>query len=172
MSDASKVKINYSLVFIFLSACLFIYIFYRPEGTLVNIVLSDIFPNESLLSLKKYVTNVLPLHELIVYSLPAGLWVFSASILARNLRLRLFKKQINLEWFPMAFALWLEFWQYFGIVKGRFDVADIFIVLIFGFMALVAHRPMQLSPRMLFPFHRRSAAFMIVFVCVFLGHVF
>jgi len=172
MSDAAKVKINYSLVFIFLLACLFIYIFYRPEGTLINILVAEFFSSKHFLSVKDSVADVLPLNELIIYSLPGGLWVFSASILARNLRLRLFNKQINLEWLPMVFALWLEFWQYFGIVKGRFDVIDILIVLLFGFTALLAHRPMQLSHRMLFPFHRRSAFFMLVFVCVFLGHVF
>lgn len=172
MSDLVKVKINYATVFIFLLSCFFIYVFYRPESTLINIILSDVFPSESFLSFKESLRFILPLNEIIIYSLPGGLWVFSASILARKLRLQVAGRKINLEWIPMAFALWLELWQYFGIVKGRFDIADILIVVMFGVTALVAYRPMKLSQQTLSLFHKRSAAFLLVFICVFLGHVF
>lgn len=172
MSDAAKVKINYSVVFIFLLACLFIYVFYRPEGTLINIILNDVSPNGLLINLKQSIQSLLPLNETIIYSLPGGLWVFSATVLARKLQIRISTRKINLEWLPMTFALWLEFWQYFGIVKGHFDLMDIFMVVLFGLSALLAFKPMKLTPQTLFPFHRRSAAFLLVFVCVFLGHVF
>ncbi len=172
MSDAAKVKINYTLVFIFLLACLFIYIFYRPEGTLINIMLREFLPNEWLLNFKHSVRTALPLHNAIIYSLPGGLWVFSATVLARKLNLRFFQKQINLEWLPMGFALWLEFWQYFGIVKGHFDMMDIYMVLLFGTVAILVYKPMKFQQQLLFPFHRRSVVFISVFICVFLGHVF
>ena len=165
-------KINYACVVVSLLACLFIYVFYRPEGTLINIILNDILPSDMLLSLKQSVRFHIPLNDTVVYSLPGGFWVFSATVLARKLRLRLFKKQVNLEWLPMSFALWLEFWQYFGVVKGRFDIVDILLVIIFGLLAIVAHKPMQFQQQLVFPFHRRSVAFAFVFVCVFLGHVF
>jgi len=172
MSDAAKVKINYSLVFIFLLACLFIYVFYRPQGTLINILLSEFFSSEYLTNLKDFVQRVLPLNETIIYSLPGGLWVFSATVLARKLRFRFFSKQVNLEWLPLCFALWLEFWQYAGIVKGRFDLMDVFMVALFGTFALVAYKPMQFQQQLLFPFNKRGIAFAFVFICVFMGHVF
>ena len=172
MSDDAKVKINYSAVFLFLLVCLFIYTFYRPEGTLINILLADMFPSDSWLNTKQLIRSVLPLNEILIYSLPGGLWVFSSTVLARKLQVHFFSKRINLEWLPLCFALWLEFWQYFGVIQGRFDIIDVLMVVVFSSFALVAYKPMQFQQQLLFSFSKRTVAFTTVFICVFMGHVF
>lgn len=167
-----KNSAHHIFAIIFLFFCVFIYVFYRTEDTLINLILLQLLPNSELLLFKETIRSTVAFPAWVIYSLPGGLWVFAASILARKLRLRIFSKNICIEWAPMFFALWLEFWQYVGIVKGHFDVLDILIVLIFGLTAMSVKKPMQLSTQTLFPFHKRSTIFVFVFVCVFLGHVF
>ena len=171
MNTADKLKKYKALVLVCLSTCAFIYIFYRPEGSLINIFLNLFLP-DTFLAYKETVRIILPLHEAIIYSLPGGLWVFSATIVARNLRLNIFSKVINLEWLPMTFALWLELLQYFSLVKGRFDWVDVLFVLLFGFLAKYFFNKRYTGHTSLNTFNQQGWAFTLVFLCVFMAHVF
>ncbi len=127
---------------------------------------------DSFLVFKESVRNLIPLNETIIYSLPGGLWVFSATIVSRNLGLKVAERFINLEWLPMTFALWLEALQYFSLIKGRFDMVDILLVLVCGLGAkfLFARHENRITS---FSWQsQQSVAFALVFLCVFMAHVF
>ena len=63
-----------------LSACLFIYVFYRTEKTLVNYIATALLSKEGYKGVKEIIVSVLPLKDIIIYSLPEGLWVFCITI--------------------------------------------------------------------------------------------
>lgn len=168
--DESVKKFN-GLIIVLLFICLVIYIFYRPEGTLINIILNSIFSQELLLSFKESVRSAVPLNNAYIYSLPGGLWVFCATLLSYKLRTRLFQREINLEWLPVAFAVWLEVGQLIGLVKGRFDLMDLTLVVLFFLLAKIflgGSGQKQLSLAL----NRRSFKFILGFICVFMAHVF
>ncbi len=171
MNGSRELKKYKGLVLFCLAVCALIYIFYRPEGSLINIFLNLFLP-ETFLAVKETIRTTFPLHEAIIYSLPGGLWVFSATLVARNLRLHVFGKSINLEWLPMVFALWLELLQYFLLIKGRFDWVDILFVLSFGFLAKFFFNKRSTQYTALNAFNQQGWAFTMIFLCVFMAHVF
>ena len=125
-----------------------------------------------MLIFKQQVRLALPLNEAIVYSFPGGLWVFCATLLASRLKIDYKFNSIHLTWLPMLFALWLEFWQFFGMVKGRFDVMDILFVLSFGLLAKMLVSYQALPENNFAVSNKPSRAFIMVFACVFMAHVF
>jgi hypothetical protein len=171
MNRISKPTKYNLLVLACLLLCALIYIFYRTESSLINIVLNGFMP-DTFIGFKEGVRNILPLHEAIIYSVPGGLWVFCATLMARNLLLPIFQKQFNLEWFPMGFALWLECWQYFGVVKGRFDLVDILFVLVFGLLAKFIFNRTYNHPIFFNTLNKQRLAFTFIFLSVFMAHVF
>lgn len=171
MKESFELKKYKGLVLLCLTVCALIYIFFRPEGSLINIVI-NLFVPETFLTFKEKVRTALPLPESIIYSLPGGLWVFSATMVARNLQLNIFNKRIHLEWLPMLFALWLELLQYGSLLKGRFDWVDIWYVLVLGLLAKFFFNTNYKRYTSLNAFNQQAWAFTFVFACVFMAHVF
>jgi len=172
MSDDTKSNLGASAIIFSLLACIYVYVFYRPEGTLINILLSKLLPQTDWLAIKTSVRQMWPLPKWVIFSLSGGLWVFAATMLARQLKIYFYNVTIHAKWMPMLFALWLEFWQWMGIVKGRFDWMDVLLVLLFGVgaIAIPVHN-IQLGKKYI-QHERQQWLFAFVFLSVFMGHVF
>jgi len=110
--------------------CLFIYTFYRAEETNVNLLLKHVFHTD-FQSIRIHVKEAIPLHSVVVYNLPEGLWIFSITLLGVNLFLRIRQRKIYLIYFPIIFVLLLEILQLLKITDGTFDLLDIVISLAF-----------------------------------------
>ena len=172
MSDGTKSTISIGTIILFLIVCVFVYVFYRPESTLINILLGYVMHEPGWLSFKAFIRDVLPLPKWIIFSLPGGLWVFAATMLSKKLKLRLWRVTFSAMWLPMLFALWLEFWQLMGVVKGRFDWMDVLLVILFGLSAILFPEYKMLKSKRNIFFERQRLAFGFVFFSVFMGHVF
>src|SRR5687768_16990834 len=81
-------------VAIALSVSLFIYLFYRSERTVVNELILLFVSFESYMVIKSMVVHALPLNELIIFSIPGGLWVFSATTLSQGFYIRIREHRI------------------------------------------------------------------------------
>jgi hypothetical protein len=115
---------NYSLSAA-LALSLFIYLFYRTDKTAVNQLIIYLLSLESYIQLKNMVASALPLDDLIVYSLPGGLWVFCATALAHGFYFEFRHYKILIAPIPALFAIGLEFCQCMHFTHGTFDLWDI-----------------------------------------------
>lgn len=115
--------------------CLFIYLFFRTDKTVINQVFISLFSKEVYLQLKSIIHNTLPLHTSYIYSLPEGLWVFCITITSRFFYIRVWGKKVNLSLAPIAVAIGMELCQLLHILNGRFDFMDIGFSILFWFVA-------------------------------------
>ncbi|MEZ4906830.1 MAG: hypothetical protein R2771_04110 [Saprospiraceae bacterium] len=118
------------LIIIALVFSLFIYLFFRPDDTVVSRLFIKIFSLDFYHSLKYEVQNLFHFSNFVIYSLPGGLWVFSTALIAKDMKFKLWGTTIMLIYFPLMYALGLELLQYFHITDGTFDIDDILISLL------------------------------------------
>lgn len=161
----TKYKIS---VIIPLIISLFIYTFYRAEETNVNLLLKYVFHTD-FQSIRMHVRDAIPLHSVVVYNLPEGLWVFSITLLGANLFLRITHRKIYLIYFPMLFVLLLEILQLLKITDGTFDLLDIVISSAFWLLALVFCSTYGSSLKELKNNRARFILFIIVFSLTYLS---
>ncbi|MBD2703133.1 hypothetical protein IC229_20970 [Spirosoma sp. BT702] len=117
---------------------LFIYLFYRTEKTIVNEIAIRIISFDTYTTLRNAVNRFLPLSELIIYSLPEGLWVFCITLTSRPYYIQFKNVRINGAGLPLIVCIGLEIAQLLHITNGRFDLVDILISLICWFIAVFA----------------------------------
>lgn len=163
-------KRRYS-VFISLSISLFIYLFYRSEKTLVNELIIVILSFDTYAEIKSSMINAIPMNEVIVFSLPGGLWVFCATALSQDFYMKIRNHKIQVAFVPILFAIGLEFCQLIHFTNGRFDIWDIAFYLMFWLLAYYSfqhHRPQQ---NILSPFTLRGFICLACFLSVYLAHV-
>lgn len=155
-------------VIIPLIICLFIYTFYRAEETNVNLLLKHVFHTD-FQSIRIHVKEAIPLHSVVVYNLPEGLWLFSITLLGVNLFLRIRQRKIYLIYFPVIFVLLLEILQLLKITDGTFDLLDIAVSLAFWLLALVFCSTYAGALRELKNSSVRFVLFIIVFSSAYLS---
>jgi len=150
---------------------LFIYLFFRPEETLITNLFISIISLEKYTLLKKSITELIPLSPLIIYSIPGGLWVFGLTVTAKNLYIPFGRKAIHCIYIPLLFAIALEFFQFMHISRGTFDAMDIVVSILFWLAAIlfVKHSPARKS--IFKPFDRRSFLFVSTYTIVHLARV-
>lgn len=117
--------------------CLFIYVFYRTEKTVINQLVIMLVSKENYHDWKTVINDALPLKSMIVYSLPEGLWVFCITLTSRFFRLSFLWYRIDVAALPLLLAVGMEICQLFHISKGRFDPADLLLALVFWWTAYV-----------------------------------
>lgn len=161
----------YFLTFLSLSICLFIYLFYRTEKTVVNEIFISIISFEKYLELRNIISNILPLNKYIVYSLPEGLWVFSTTLNSKFLFIKIGNLKIDLVFVPIVFSIGLEIFQLLHLTNGRFDLWDIGFSVFFGLVAnyLILYKSTQQN--ILNPFTKRSLICILSYSIVYLAHV-
>lgn len=107
-----------------LCSALAIYLLFRPADTLACKLVSMSFLNDWLLESRAAFSHSPP-HSFIIYSLPGALWIFSTTILSKNLSIKIFKFQMPLVLLPIIYGLGAEFIQLFHLTDGTFDYADL-----------------------------------------------
>ncbi len=116
---------------------LFIYLFYRPDSTIVNHLFSLVFTQQQWQDFSLFFANKIPISALGIYSLPAGLWVLSATIITFGKSINIGRKSIDLSWIPLCYALGLELFQALHITDGTFDIKDIIVTLVFWLTGMI-----------------------------------
>ena len=97
----------------------------------MNEIFIYMFSLESYDLLKAHVAGALPLNNIVVYSLPEGLWVFCITLTSKPYYLGLGNRQIDCIFVPLIFSVGLEILQLIHFARGRFDFMDIAVSIIF-----------------------------------------
>ena len=162
---------RYFFILASLLISLFIYLFYRTEKTVVNELLIQLISMQSYSALREEVNGFLPLNELIIYSLPEGLWVFCITLTSRSFYLQLLNRQIQGVLVPLVFCIGMEMLQLLNFTKGRFDFMDIWLSLLCWIIAnyFFEHGPEKQN--ILKPLNRRSILCFGSYGIVYLAHV-
>jgi hypothetical protein len=148
--------------------CLFIYTFYRVEETNVNLLLKYVFRSD-FQSIRVYISEAIPLHSVVIYNLPEGLWIFSITLLGANLFIRIKHRKIYLIYLPIVFVLLLEILQLLKITDGTFDLLDIGMSSAFWLLSFVYCSTCGSSLRELKNNRTRFILFIIVFSLAYLS---
>ncbi len=150
---------------------LFIYLFYRCDRTVVNELAILLFSYDGYQIMKSNIGLAVPLHKLIINSLPGGLWIFCVTILAKDFYIKIRGHKIRVAILPVVFAVCLEFCQLIHLTNGTFDIADILCYLLFWFLAERSSRHEIPEQNMLSPFTLRGFICLACFLTVYLAHV-
>ena len=131
-----RIQWRYILIAMAMLLGLYLYFMYRSQDTIVNALLAKLGAREF-----PFLMNIWHKHYAIpqwcMYSLPEGLWVFSATLLSIRLEFPIREKRIHLKYLPFLFAMLVELVQVLGITNGQFDWLDIFVSFIFTVLALI-----------------------------------
>jgi len=117
------------LVALCMSISLAVYSLYRSVNTLINVLLCCMIPADQMRAVRLATHKLFPLPPFVVGSLPGGLWVFAATLLAKNSFLTIRNSQMSLEPLPALVAIVFELLQWFGLTDGTFDPIDILTAL-------------------------------------------
>ena len=162
---------NYVYISLALLISLFIYLFYRTEKTVINSIFISTVSCDTFVGWRKIITAVLPLHEIIIYSLPEGLWVFSITLTSRSLFLKLGRFEVQLLFLPLVFSIGLELFQLFHFTNGRFDFWDIGVSVLFWSGANYLANAEGTKENILKPFTFQSSICVLSYLIVYLAHV-
>lgn len=103
---------------------------------------------------------------ILIYNLPAGLWVFSTALLSLDFRITLFRKRnLSVVYLPLVFVIGLEVLQYFNITDGTFDFLDILIPSLFWLTAFFLLRINKVNEKISYS-RLNLFAFEVVFLMV------
>ena len=131
-----KILWRYILITAAMLLGLYLYFMYHSQDTIVNVLLAKLGVREF-----PFLMNIWHKHYAIpqwcMYSLPEGLWVFSATLLSIRLQFPIWGKRIQLQYLPFLFAILVELIQVLGITNGQFDCMYIFFSFIFSGLALL-----------------------------------
>jgi len=122
---------KYVLICLSLLVSLFIYLFYRTDRTLVNELVIRILSINTYTNLKSQIVKELPLNNIVIYSLPEGLWVFCVTLTSKPFYIRLNDRRFDCLFIPLIYCISLELFQLFHITNGRFDFMDIGVSVLF-----------------------------------------
>ena len=164
-------RTRYCFIVAALLVSLFIYLFYRTEKTVVNELLIRAISFDNYTSLKKAITGFLPLNELIIYSLPEGLWVFCITLTSTPFYIRSKNRKINGVVIPIVFCIGLELCQLLHFTRGRFDYMDILVSVIFWLIAVFAFEDKLEKQNILTPLNGRRVVCFMTYGIVYLSHV-
>jgi hypothetical protein len=153
-----------------LSVSLFVYLFYRSEKTVVNELAIFLLSFDAYSSIKTCVISALPLNDLIIFSLPGGLWMFCVTLLSQDFYVKIRNYKIQVVFIPVLFAIGLEFCQLMRLTNGRFDAWDIIFYILFWLLAVFSLQSGD-SQQKLSPFTLTGFICLACFLSVYLAHV-
>jgi hypothetical protein len=125
------VRKKYIFICAALLISLFIYLFYRTGRTVVNEIFIRMISLAAYTSLKAHIVKGLPLNNIVIYSLPEGLWVFCITLTSKSYFIRLNNWRVDCVFIPLISCIGLEILQLFHITNGRFDFMDIGASVVF-----------------------------------------
>lgn len=162
---------KYLLIILSLTISLIIYLFFRTEKTVINQLFIFLFSYDTFATLREKISNILPLNEHIIYSLPEGLWVFCISITSRQFFIKIRIQEFNLLYLPLIFTIGLEVFQLFQFTHGRFDYWDIGFSLFFWILANYGLKYNIGRYNITSPITQRSMICFFSYSIVFFAHV-
>lgn len=109
-------------IFIPLLFCGIICLAYRPSDTLGHVVFEQWFTIDF--------SNSIPLNNIVIYNLPAALWVFSMTLFSYGLSVKIKQSTIRLIYVPILFVIVLELLQILNLTDGTFDLIDIILPIL------------------------------------------
>lgn len=119
-----------------LLSSLWLYVGYRSEDTWINVVIAGLLPAGALHHAREVLHAVFFVPDDVTWRLPGGLWVFAATLLARDLRVSRACFRFELGLLPVLMALGIEIFQAFHITDGAYDPWDIFTVMTAAALAM------------------------------------
>lgn len=158
------------IIAVFVAFCLFVYLFFRTETTIVNKLAIFLINIENYTALRLWVRALIHLPDVVIYSLPEGLWIFCLTLLARNVKFSLGNKLIDCSIFPLIYALMLELLQWLNITNGTFDSMDLVFASSFWLVARNIKTP-QLYHLPLSFYNTRSQVLLFSFSLILLSDV-
>ena len=164
-------KRKYIFICVSLLISLFIYLFYRTEKTVVNEIVIRMISYETYTSLKAHIVKLLPLNDIVIYSLPEGLWVFCITLTSKPYYIRLNNWRIDCVFIPLVFCFGLEIFQLFHLTNGRFDCMDIGISTIFWLIGNYAFSDKADKQNILASLNSKSMVCIATYCIVYLSHV-
>ena len=159
------------IVAVSLLVCLFIYVFYRTEKTLINQFVIALLSKEHYTFLKASVNSVLPLQKQLIYSLPEGLWVFCITLTSSFFYLGVKQYKCSLVILPIIIAYLMELFQLWHLANGRFDWVDLCYATGFWLLALFCARANSYREPLLGPVKAKTIYCMLTYSIVYLAHV-
>ena len=164
-------KKNYFLIVSSLLFSLFIYVFYRTEKTVINDIIDSMVSCEIFVEWRRTVSSQFPLNDIIIYSLPEGLWVFCITLTSKFLFLKIGDREIQLLFLPLVFSIGLELFQLLHLTNGRFDLWDIGVSILFWAAANYLIRYSTTSQNIFHPVTLSSIICIFSYLIVYLAHV-
>ena len=163
---------KYYAIMVSLFVSLFIYLFYRTDKTVINEMAILLFSRQTYLGLKTNIVTFLPLNDIVIYSLPEGLWIFCATITSRPYFIRLGKWKFKCAYIPLIYGVGLEILQLYHITNGRFDYTDLWVSAIFWLIGINAYKEEADRQNRMMPLNLQSVACLATYGIVYLSHVF
>jgi hypothetical protein len=158
------------VISVFVAFCLFVYLFFRTESTIVNKLAILLINEENFAALRLWVRELIHLPHVVIYSLPEGLWVFCLTLFARNVKLSVFRFSFDCSVLPLIYAIVLELLQWLAITNGTFDSMDLVFAISFWLIAHNIKTP-QLHQLPLSFYNTRSKVLLFSFSLILLSDV-
>ena len=165
-------KRQYLLIALLLTICLFIYLFYRTERTLINGIVIWLISAPTYTGLKTAITQGLPLSNIIIYSLPEGLWIFCITLTSKPYYIEINRLRVNFVYIPLIFCCTLEMLQLFHLAKGQFDLMDVVIFLLCWIVGRYSLNKRIGEHRFFTEISLNTLVFVLSYSIVYLAHVF
>lgn len=165
-------KKQYILIGISLFISLFIYLFYRTERTVVNEIVIRLISIGTYTSLKAAVVHCLPLNDVVIYSLPEGLWIFCISLTSKPYYIGWTSWRIDFVYIPLIFCFTLEILQLIHVTNGRFDFMDIGVFVLFWLLGHYGLTERIKKQHILTTLDSKTIACFVSYSIVYLSHVF
>jgi hypothetical protein len=164
-------KKEHLLISIFLLISLFIYVFYRTGNTVISKLVICIISVEAYTNLKAAIVYSIPLSNVVIYSMPEGLWMFCITLTSKPFYTSLFGQRINCLYIPLIFCISLEILQLLQVTNGQFDYIDIVIFVQFWLLGRYA-LPIKNEQQHIFSSVNSKTYFCLVtYGIVYLAHV-
>jgi hypothetical protein len=164
-------KRQYVLIGVLLFISLWIYLFYRTERTVVNEILIFVISKATYTNLRASVTESLPLNDLVIYSLPEGLWIFCITLTSKPYYISLNKFRLDCMYVPLILCFSLEVLQLLHVTKGRFDFMDICVFVLFWFSGSYCLTQRHEKRHILSNWSSNNIVCLLSYAIVYLAHV-
>lgn len=151
---------------------LFIYLFYRTERTVVNDIVIRIISFQTYTILKAYIVNALPLNNIVIYSLPEGLWIFCITLTSKPYYIKLNNWRVDCVFIPLIFSFILEILQLVHITNGRFDFMDIGFAAVFWILGSYFLNDKSEKQNIINTPNSKTIVCLASYCIVYLAHVF
>lgn len=166
-----KLSLNHITLALSLLFSLFVYLFYRSEQTVVNELFQFVFSGDVYFQLKTSISESIILPQILIFSLPEGLWVLAVTIASKKIYFGNQKRLIHVAILPVFIAILLEFFQLTSITNGTFDWWDITSAICFwsiGYFLLPCPSNKQ---RLFLKMNVNSVICLVSYMVVYLSHV-